>query len=301
MKLVGLMHVRNEQWILRLAIPAAMRLVDELVVLDHDSTDQTPAILNQMRSRFPARLTTAPWEGRHYNETAIRQRLLELGRARAGTHFFMIDADEILTANLIDDVRAHTLALNPAQGLELPWLAMWASPDQYRDDDSVWSNNTKLFAFADAPHVAFRALDDGYDMHLQRPRGLIDPTSQPITDQNIGGVMHLQFANRRRLIAKHAWYKMSEAIRFPGRESAAAIDAKYNQALDERGLRVRPAPPQWWDQYTQDRAFLDHDDTPWHEQEIARFWLEHGESAFEGLELWGLPQKLCAHPIGGQR
>lgn len=298
MKLVGLMHVRNEQWILRLSIPAAMRLVDELVVLDHASTDSTPEIIGEMSRRYPGRVAHGAWEGRHYNETAIRQRLLEIGRTRGGTHLFMIDADEVLTANLIDPVRAQIRELGPSEGLELPWLAMWASPDEYRDDESVWSNNTKLFAFADGPEIGFRALRDGYDMHLQRPRGLREPVRRPITDQREGGVMHLQFANRRRLIAKHAWYKMSEIVRFPDRESAAAIDAKYNQALDEQGIGLSEVGPEWWSLYRAERELVDYDDAPWHEGEVARFWIEHGAEAFRGLELWGLPQAVFGDAIG---
>ncbi len=292
MKLIGLMHVRNEQWILRLSMPCAMHLVDELVILDHASTDQTPAIIEEMTNQYQGRIHSAQWEGRHYNETAIRQRLLDIGRAKGGSHFFLIDADEVLSANLIEPVRSHIQALTPGMGLTLPWLAMWASLDRFRDDSSVWSNNSKLFAFADAPHLAHRALEDGYDMHLQAPRGLVKPYREPVADQSDGGVMHLQFANRRRLIAKHAWYKMSEMVRFEGRESADAIDAKYNQALDETGLRTSLADPLWWQPYNAERTQVDLEDAPWHEQEVLRFWRDHGESFFNGLELWDLPRHL---------
>jgi len=292
MKLVGLMAARNEQWIIGPSLSAALQFVDEIVVLDHASTDETPGIVGALSEAHPGRVQRIEWKGRHYNESAIRQALLEAGRARGGTHFFLIDADEMLTANLLESARSEINSLAPGEGLELMWLAMWGSPGCYRDDDSVWSNNTKLFAFADGPGVEHTALEDGYDIHLQAPRGLAKPYRRPMADQREGGVMHLQFANRRRLIAKHAWYKMAELVRFPGRQSVGEVDRVYSQALNEVGLRTTPVDPSWWSAYGDARASLRLDDEPWHEREVLRMWQEHGAGAFDGLELWGLPERL---------
>ncbi len=294
MKLIGLMHVRNEQWILDASLPAALRFVDEIVVLDHDSTDETPHIIDRVGRDHPGRLHVTEWTGRHYNEMGIRQRTLDAGRAAGGTHFFWIDADEILTANIIADARGWIAGLEPGRTLELPWLAMWESPDRYRSDSSVWTNNFKVFAFADHPEIAYRAQRDGYDMHQQTPNGARVKPLRPLADQSMGGVMHLQFANRRRLIAKHAWYKMSETVRFPGRKSPAAIDAMYNQALDTNDLRLARVAPEWWSSYGDLPDRIRWDDQPWHEAEVLRFWTEHGPGLFDGLDLWGLPEQLAA-------
>lgn len=293
MDLVGLTHVRNEQWILRASLPAAMRVVDRLVVVDHQSDDATPGIIEEAGRAYPGRIVVRSWEGRHYNEAGIRQACLDTGRSIGGTHFFWIDADEIVTANAICIVRNTMAELEPGQGLELPWIAMWESLDLHRADESVWTNNFKRFGFRDHPRLGFRPYADGYDMHqpTRDPSGL--DALRPLQSQNDGGVMHLQFANRRRLIAKHAWYKMSEVVRFPGRKTAGEIDAMYNQALDEEGLERSRTPGRWWAGYSSLRAQIDLDDAPWHEGEVLRFWQEHGPEAFEGLELWGLPEKLA--------
>lgn len=292
MKLVGLMHVRDEQWVLGASVPAALRLVDELVVIDHASTDRTPAILREMTRSHPGRITLGAFEGRHYHEAGMRQACLDLGRSIGGTHFFWIDADEIVTANALERVRSAMAGLTPGQGLELPWIAMWESLDYHRQDGSVWTNNFKRFGFADHPDLRFRAYSDGYDMHQPTPELSEFASLRPLVTQAEGGVMHLQFADRRRLIAKHAWYKMSETVRFPGRKSAGEVDATYNEAVTTRGLgRVR-TPSHWWAGYAHLRASIDLDDAPWHEREVLRFWREHGPAAFEGLELWGLPERL---------
>ncbi|MEM9373077.1 MAG: glycosyltransferase family 2 protein, partial [Planctomycetota bacterium] len=241
MKLIGLMHVRNEEWVLGASLPAALRVVDRVALLDHDSTDDTPAIIDRVSAQHPGRIVRVPWQGRHYNEATMRQRTLEEGRRMGGTHFFWLDADEILCHHLIDPVRDAVAALMPAATLELPWLAMWESLDRFRNDSSIWTNNFKAFAFADHPEINYRSYRDGYDMH-QAARGTSSSPSRPFDDQCKGGVMHLQFVDRRRLIAKHAWYKMSETVRFPGRNTAAEIDARYNQAIDQAGLGLQTAP-----------------------------------------------------------
>jgi len=293
MKIVGLMHVRNEEWVLGAALPAALMLLDEIVVLDHDSTDRTPAIIDAVDRDHPGRVHRASWTGRHYNEAAIRQKTLEVGREVGGTHFFWIDADEILCAHQIGTIRDAIAALEPGQSLELPWLAMWESLDRYRHDTSVWTNNFKAFAFADHPDVGYRPYGDGYDMH-QTARGTRHAPVRPVADQTQGGVMHLQFADRRRLLAKHAWYKMSETVRFPGRKAASEIDAMYNQAIDEREIALRAIDPAWWAGYESLRTEIRFDQAPWHEDEIARFWCEHAPEKFAGLELWGIPQRLAS-------
>lgn len=293
MKLIGLMHVRNEEWVLGAALRAAFSQVDEVVVLDHDSTDRTPDIIDEVAASKPGKIHRASWSGRHYNEAAIRQKTLERGREAGGTHFFWIDADEIVCGHLAGAIRVAIASLLPGQTLELPWLAMWGGLDRCREDASVWTNNFKAFAFADDESVNYRPYGDGYDMH-QSARGTRHTPLRPYPDQSQGGVMHLQFADRRRLLAKHAWYKMSETVRFPGRKPAAEIDAMYNQAMDEDGLALRDVPPEWWSGYQGLRGHIRMNQPPWHEDEVLRFWTEHGASAFEGLELWGIPQRLAA-------
>ena len=294
MKLIGLSFVRNEQWVLGLTLPAAMTLLDELVVIDHESSDRTPEIIAELARAFPGRIHPESWAG-DYHEVGMRQKALDVGRQRGGTHFYWLDGDEVLTANLVARVRQWVGELSPGQVLELPWLAMWASLDRFRDDDSVWTNNFKAFAFADSESIAYRTDGDGYHLHLQTPRGRSGRPFRPLPDQAQGGVMHLQFANQRRLIAKHAWYKMFELLRFPGRRTPAEIDVLYSQAVDPAGVRLADVPSGWWAGYERFRQAVRLDETPWHEEEIRRMWVEHGSAAFAGLNLWGLPERLAAH------
>lgn len=291
MKLIGLMKVRNEQWVLGLSLPAALRAVDEVVILDHHSTDRTAQIIQRTASDHPGRVHTLRWDDPAWAEAAIQQRLLERGREAGGTHFAILDADEVITGNVAGSMRELTADLRPGEGLLLPWLAMWKSLTSYREDDSEWSNNLLLFAFADSPRLAYRAAGDGYDIHQRQPEGMRGQR-KPIKLSAGGGVMHLQFADQRRLYAKHAWYKMLEVTRWPGRTPIDEIDEKYSRAVDDARIGLAHADPDWWAPYRDLLDRIDLMDTPWHEAEVLRLWIEHGPEAFRGLDLWGIPQKI---------
>lgn len=291
MKLTGLMKVRNEQWVLGLSLPAALRALDEVVIVDHCSTDRTPEIIAEAAADHPGRVHAIAWDDPRWAEASIQQALLERGRAEGGTHFAVLDADEVITANVARDLRELVGPLKPAESVALPWLAMWKSLDAYRDDDSEWSDNLLLFAFADAPRLGFSAGSDGYDLHQRVPAGLRS-MRRPIRRSEGGGVMHLQFAHPRRLYAKHAWYKMLEVTRWPGRSPIDEVDEHYGRAVDDDGLELARVDPAWWSLYEDLLPRIDLGDRPWHEDEVIRLWREHGPDAFEGLDLWGIPQRL---------
>ncbi|HXO41397.1 MAG TPA: glycosyltransferase, partial [Thermoanaerobaculia bacterium] len=56
MKLVGMMPVRNEDWVLGLSLRAALLFLDEVVVLDHGSSDGTPELLASIAAEHPGRV-----------------------------------------------------------------------------------------------------------------------------------------------------------------------------------------------------------------------------------------------------
>ncbi len=282
MKLIALMPARNEAWIIGLSLRVALRWCDEAVVLDHASTDETPAILAGIAEEHPGRVHIL-WESAPvWQEMAHRQRLLNEGRARGGTHFALVDADEVLTGDLLPVVRQRVESLRPGRYLRSRMFCMWRGTDQYRDDRSVWSNRTDLaLAFADCPGLCWRA-DNGYDHHHREPYGV---RLGGVFLNADGGVMHMQFASWRRLTAKHALYKMTERIRWP-QKAVAEIDAMYNMALDESGLGLAAAPRGWWMPY---RGLLPHlklDHEPWQEAECRRLMELHGPEIFADLNLF---------------
>ena len=297
MKLVALMVARNEDWIIGLSLRAALEWADAAVVLDHGSTDRTADIVEEV---------TAEWEGRKsvaymfqpaepfWPEMEHRQATLELGRVIGGTHFAIVDADEVVTSNLWPFVRGLASRLQPAQALDLPMIACWRSIRRYREDSSVWSKSVVTLAFRDRPGLEWRPARDGYEHHSRPPAGTLRDRFRPFPARaesaagrspDRGGVMHLQWVDWRRVRAKHAWYRMVEALRWPGRRTPGEINLAYSLALDEDGLALRECRPEWLDGLVPLLPNLRLGGVPWQEDEILRMIDQYGIERFAGLDI----------------
>jgi hypothetical protein len=286
MRLIGIMPVRNEEWVLGLSLRVALLWCDAVVVLEHASTDGTAGILAAVADESPDRVTILSEPSPLWAEMSHRQRLLEAARALRATHIALIDADEVLTANTLPMIRGAAERLRPAQCLVVPMRAMWRSPDRYRvDPGSLWTGATITVAFRDAPGICWRAAG-GYDFHHREPYGshLGQMTARG------GGVMHLQFADRRRMVAKHALYKITEMLRWPRRRPAGKVDGQYAASLDEAGLETAAAPADWWHGLPREHLHIGLE--PWQEREVRRLWELYGAARFEGLDLYGLPDSV---------
>src|SRR6185369_15659242 len=169
---------------------------------------------------------------------------LQMARTNGATHIALVDADEILTGNLLPSIRSWIAVLQPGATMQVGMLAMWRSLDYYRAGKSVWSNRNDLtLAFCDSPSMNWNA-NNGYDHHHREPHG-----SRPQVRGTLhGGVMHLQWASWRRLKAKHARYKMDERLKYR-QKPGAEIDRMYSLATNEDNLEVRLAPSDWWAPY----------------------------------------------------
>jgi len=310
------MCVRNEAWILACSMRAALKWVDELVVVDHNSTDGTFDIINEISAEHPWRVHYSRWqpteekilESVHstsrtilnptpsktwkqqvpsedesrWDEQDMRHHSLALGRLRGGTHFAMIDADEIMTANLMARIRQDVYALQPGEVLDYPLYAM-RSLDEFQDDNTHWSRGVCSLVFRDAPHLTWKPAADGYHFHSRVPWGA-GKRIEPVKWRD-GGVMHLQWVNHRRLVAKHCWYRMVETVRYPNRMTAQRLNEKYDDALRPPG-RVSTTPSDWWRDY--DPGLIQLNGWPWHEGEVRRMVDKYGLGKFEGLDLKGL-------------
>lgn len=310
MKLVGVMPVRNEAWVLGLSARVALKWVDELLILLHACTDDSQAIIEQIGRENPGRMWMRTVEGDKWDEMQHRQMLLDRAREIDATHIAIIDADEVLTGNLIDYVKHGGMVANvpPGSCLQLPGYNLRArkwdgagepyisSLERYHGN-GVWGKRWFSVAFVDDPRLSW----SGDKFHSREPlypehrRAQLKPY-QPVA-QGQGGVMHLWGASERRLIAKHALYKLTERLRFPDRP-VEHIDKMYSWAI--KGDPTSPSwgtpdtwtyeavPNNWWDAHADLLKYLDVDAEPWQEAEIIRILKEHGPRKFQGLDLFGL-------------
>jgi len=280
------MLCRNEDWVVGLTARVALKWCDKLVVFDHASSDRTSEILSEIESEYPGKLIRIREDNAVWFEMQYRQRMLDAGRAAGGTHFAIVDADEVLTNNLLPVIRDASEKLTPGLVLEAWMPACWKSLEFYRSDRSVWSRVWLSTVFKDHPTLRWETRA-GYDFHHRHPFGSTIAQHRPFS--NSGGVMHLQFVNRRRLKAKHALYKMTERVRWPDRETVDAVDRKYHQAIDETNVAVSSVHPTWWTGYEDLMKYIDIGDRPvWQEQECKRLMDAYGPGHFIGLNLYGV-------------
>lgn len=288
MKIVGLMLARNEDWIIGVSVRIALRWCDELVVLLHACTDRTKEMVQKITSDG-GKVHVIEWaDGDKWDEMVLRQQTLLKARELKASHVAIVDADEFITGNLLDKVRSYFQKLRPGQCLELPMVPAWGKLRQYRDDNSVWSRAFITLGFADRPDLTWRPAGDGYQHHNRPPYGISAERARPLADKKLGGVVHAQFANKRRLLAKHVLYRMVDHLRWPDRESVSHLNWKYDQALDENGMRLTEVPADWLVSYSAIiEDYYDPESPPWHEEEVRRLLKVHGREKFAGLDLKG--------------
>ena len=294
MKLVGILPVRNEAWILGLSARVALAWCDELVILDHASTDTSRWIVDAIAAENYAadRIARLAVRDGQWDEMTHREMMLQVARKRKATHIIIIDADEILTANLLPIIRDAVIAMPSGFIMSLPGYNLRGSLDRYHVN-GIWGNRWFSLCFQDDPNLSWQ----GDCFHSREPGGMRLRQYQPVA-QGDGGVMHLWGVSERRLKAKHALYKITERLRWP-QKRVEGIDQEYSWAIHgdsrERSLGTPDTwgygdvPAAWWGQYREQWGkYLDVDAVPWQEAECRRLIEEYGPEPFSRLDLFGV-------------
>lgn len=277
----GMMLCRNERWILGCTIRAALRWVDDLYILDDDSTDGTSDLINQLQKEYPKRIKPYYWpHDEYWKEMDARQYLFEM--ARGASHYAIIDADEMLTANHLPNVRDWFSLLAPGQCIDVPMVAPWKGLSHF-------SPNTRgviTLGFSDTPKLCWKPRgDEQYHHHSRPPHGSSQDRLAPLIGED-GGCFHLQWAAWDRMLWKHRHYMMTERLRWG--YPVSDINTKYHWATKPpHGEDLKPVPDAWYAGNNIRSIQLDH--VPWYKQECERLLEKHGREAFAGLDLWGWP------------
>lgn len=279
---------------MRATLGVALQWCDAVVCLFHECTDDSEAIVDQAVSTYPAvRIVKAHAHG-PWLEMAHRDRMLDVARGLDSTHVAIIDADEMLTATVLPFIREWAEKLNPGEMLTLPLYNLRGGLDRYHAN-GIWSQRTVSVVFRADDAVSWSG--GGERFHAREPRFAMGDRQvmRQFCGQNFGGVFHLWGASERRLMAKHALYKLTERERWP-EKSVATIDAQYNLAVFDREpmrpdlWRFRQVPCEWWDYGFLDmRHSIDLDQKPWQEAEVRRRLAEN-PAAGAGLLLFGFDE-----------
>jgi hypothetical protein len=305
MRIIGIFAARNESWCIGLTLRAALMWLDEVVVLDHCSTDSTMRIIIDVAEEHPNRVGVLTESNPIWEEMRHRQKMLDAARQRGATHICYIDADEILTGDMLDPVPGQTAQrirglfsiLQANHIMQIPWLAMRGSIGQVHVAGPWADGQVASFGFLDDPRLGWTSSTrGGYDFHHRQPMGKPLIPWTPLAYQGRrSGLMHLQFLQGRRLRAKQLAYCFQEFSRWPGRETKEVIRKRYSLAVygqtepsgdPPKGLG--PAPlERWWGPYAHLMKHLDLKQEPWQVEQCRQFMRDY-PGIEEGFDDFGL-------------
>lgn len=279
MKIISLLPIKNERWILKNSLDSLSRISDEIIILDDRSSDDYGDILEL----FPKVIFLKNTDDNDalVNMSEKRKKLLELGRERGGTHFIWLDADEIFSDNFYGNARELILSLKPGQKLHMKWVFLWKSMNKYRND-GVFNNLYKDFIVCDSPELDFedKILSEG------RTPG---PNNNLIKlDDKKGVVIHFQYIDWYKNQVKQAWYRCSELIE--GKRNAKRINNTYSITLESGKEKILDLPEKF--KFTLlETPFIDNNIYNfWQYREIIKFFDKYGIEFFESLQIWHIPE-----------
>ncbi len=279
MKIIALLPVKNEAWILPTYLSGMLAVADEIIALDDSSIDTTAHVLGV--SEKVTVIRNKPGDEPFVNMGQRRRTLLAAGRAAGGTHFICLDADEVFSYNFIQTARDHIMRLAPGQKMTLRWAHPWKNTSQFLDDPcSAHGYIWKDFIFCDDGVSDF---DEKFLSEGRTPGGWGTPLQLPESD---GVVLHFQFLNGDAMHYKHIWYRCQELIE--GSRNARRINATYVVDYDEHNtLHTTPIPDSWVENLTLPTS---GNTIIWHRDQIMSDFKKYGIEFFEPLDIWYLPE-----------
>jgi len=288
MKVIVLVPIKNEAWILPTFLSSLEHIADQIIAIDDFSTDNSKAILERagavvVNNSFPTK--------KGWSQFKIRQKLLDLGRKHGGTHFICIDADEALTRPFASKGLEFMKNMKPGECCKIPWLALWKTTQEYRDDGSIWSNLYKQVIFCDDGITNFINTEEAsYNQESgQRPH-TVGPTPCINTDKiktmsiEDGALLHYQFSNWDHFQWKQVHKRCLEMIQRP--KDYRRINNTYSITLDSPA-HCNKLKSYWIKDIKQpDSSNI----TSWQKEEVYKWIDEYGYEFFEPLQIWHIDE-----------
>lgn len=272
-KIVGLVRVRNQAQTIEQHLKALACYTDALVVLNNASGDKTVDIVKSLQNECNIEkiLHKSFW----YQDDAVDyNRMLFAGRQIGGTHFIVLNSDELFTANCQEKnlLKTKIQSLEPGDQLTVNKIRLWNSTDRYRIDGGYV---IKSVAFCDDGLAQFQA-------NSQIPENLLGKKIKLLPFHRYG-VLSFAKVNWTNLQLKTIWNKCFERITHPDKQ-ASELNEKYKETtVKNRNIRIMKAPHYWFDSYQFFDKTLYEKRSDWHESKIKSWVHQYGQNYFDDL------------------
>lgn len=276
MKIIALMPVKNEEWIIDHTLSALSQFCDHIVVADQFSTDRTREICKNYSKVIIINNNSTSG---HSNR--IRWELLDVARNFDGNNLILcVDADEIIPPKLfLGALPSLCEKKNEGKWVEFHWVQLWKSIRFYRNDDSIWSDIWKPVGWIDDRKLAYENKVVINDHTLRIPGKETNPKIRLDTTP----LLHFQWVPWEKVQVKQAWYRCSELIKSP--KTPYIINEKYKHSLDDDSERLSPVPKQWLDGLNLSDS-IKLTEPGWQYNQVEEWFRKFGIDFFEPLQIW---------------
>ncbi|HXI28978.1 MAG TPA: glycosyltransferase [Vicinamibacterales bacterium] len=274
MKVIALVPVKDEAWVLPQALAALSAFADVVIVADQNSADTSREICRS----FPKVVLIESAESRTC--TRARWQLLDAARGYDGCNLlWSTDADELVSPSAVSAfVERRRDALKPGTVVQCQYIHLWNGFGDYRVFDTKYGPQWKELALVDDRRMDWNRANV---LSLHEPRVPIDGASGTVRADEVA-VLHLQWLLGRRTQSRQAWYRCREWL--DGR-SAPEINERYAATLPTPSARTSPVPDAWIRDLTMPDLAADREES-WTDRDLRRWFGEHGPEHFEPLEIW---------------
>ena len=273
MKIIGLLPVKNEAWVLPHALASLTAFCDVVIVADQNSDDGSREICR----RFPKVVLIESAESRTC--TRARWQLLDAARSYDGFNLlWSTDADELVSPSAAKSfIDGRHGELTPGTIVECRYVHLWGGFDRYRVFSVHYAPKWKELALVDDRRMDWNR---AHLLSLHEPRVPIEGAAKTI--QADVAVLHLQWLLPNRTQSRQAWYRCREWL--DGRD-AAGINERYQGTLPAPRARTEPVPQAWVRDVTFPDLAVDAEES-WTDRDLGRWFSEHTPQHFEPLEIW---------------
>jgi hypothetical protein len=278
MKIIALLPVKNEAWVLPYTLACLSGFCDVILVHDQQSTDGS----REIAARFPKVVWIDSPDPKICEQA--RWQLWDISRQYDGHNLlWCTDADELVSpARMQAFLDARRLGLRGGVVVDALYCHFWNDRTRYRAGLGVYSPYWKPVAIVDNRR---RDYDRSRSLPLHEERVPIGVDTVRVHAED-APVLHLQWLLPNRSQMRQAWYRCRELLH--GERDVRAINGQYAGTLPEWHVPTAPIPAEWLDGVTLPDARIDGEPT-WQEAEIVKWFDLRGAEFFEPLEIWHLP------------